>query len=83
MHKQSTPEIRILDKMFMLNASENHGFASLFCVLRPIWIPFFFLFIIIILGIIFQLMKPGVFDFIEKYNLHDAIRDKVCRCKIG
>jgi hypothetical protein len=42
MHKQSTPEIRILDKMFMLNASENHGFASLFCVLRPIWIPFFF-----------------------------------------
>ncbi|XP_062171764.1 vacuolar protein sorting-associated protein 41 homolog [Alnus glutinosa] len=24
-----------------------------------------------------DLMKPGVFDFIEKYNLRDAIRDKV------
>lgn len=22
-------------------------------------------------------MKPDVFDFIEKYNLHDAIHDKV------
>jgi hypothetical protein len=24
-----------------------------------------------------QLLKPEVFEFIEKYNLHDAIRDKV------
>lgn len=23
-------------------------------------------------------MKPDVFDFIEKHNLHDAIREKVC-----
>lgn len=26
---------------------------------------------------IFQLMKPDIFDFIEKHNLHDAIREKV------
>lgn len=25
----------------------------------------------------FQLMKPDIFDFIEKHNLHDAIREKV------
>jgi hypothetical protein len=24
-----------------------------------------------------QLLKPEVFEFIEKYNLHDAIHDKV------
>lgn len=24
-----------------------------------------------------QLMKPDIFDFIEKHNLHDAIREKV------
>ena len=27
-----------------------------------------------------QLLKPEVFEFIEKHNLHDAIHDKV-RCK--
>lgn len=43
-HKQPTLEFHILDEMFMLNDSENHGFASLFCVVRSIWLPFFFFF---------------------------------------
>lgn len=25
----------------------------------------------------FQLMKPDLFDFIEKHNLHDAVSEKV------
>ncbi|OEL19378.1 Vacuolar protein sorting-associated protein 41-like protein [Dichanthelium oligosanthes] len=29
-----------------------------------------------------ELLKPEVFDFIEKYNLHDAIRDKVVNLMI-
>lgn len=34
--------------------------------------------LLILFFLLFQLMKPNIFDFIEKHNLHDAIREKVC-----
>ena len=34
--------------------------------------------LLILFCFFFQLMKPDIFYFIEKHNLQDAIREKVC-----
>lgn len=37
----------------------------------------------VVLVFVFQLMKPDIFEFIEKHSLHDAIREKVWLWKIN
>ena len=56
-----------------------HTFAlywSLLSILFWLLIHFPFLPLIILFGF-FQLLKPEVFDFIDKHNLHDVIQEKV------
>lgn len=57
-------------------------FKHIMCfICFALW-QFLLLSLLIFLLLYFQLMKPYIFDFIEKHNLHDAIREKVWWCKI-
>ena len=72
--EQPTTLFLIQDNVYVIFVGKQ-AFTSLFCFLTSIWL-------ILYLVLIFQLIKPEVFDFIEKHNLQDAIHEKVCKSKI-
>ena len=72
--EQATTLFLKQDNVYVIFVGKQ-AFTSLFCFLTSIWL-------ILYLVLIFQLIKPEVFDFIEKHNLQDAIHEKVCKSKI-